>query len=314
MRSKYIFIAFFVLTGFIVKAQQDVQFSDYKLNISSFNPAFAGYFDSSVLLIYRTQFAGIEGAPKSQNLNVNLPVNDKMGLSFNAINETLGVTDEFSLTGDYSYSIFVDDFSVISFGLKAGVNVLNVDYTRLTMDDETDPSFMNNIENKVSPRLGVGVLFNTPDWYIGVSTPNFIEESYNPTVVGSTASSKPHIYAMTGYQMSVSNELIFKPSVLAKAVSGAPFAIDLAANFDYAEKFRFGASYRWDSAVTAIVGVSFWDNMQAGYAYDYNISDLGTYAPSSHQFYLKYTIKKMSKYRRQRCACSFSDSSSDLEF
>lgn len=303
-----------MFTAFTAKAQQDVQFSDYKLNITSFNPAFAGYFDSSVLLIYRSQFAGIDGAPKSQNLNVNLPVDDKMGLSFNVINETLGVTDEFTFAGDYSYSVFVGEYSVVSFGLKAGVHLLNVDYTRLTMEDGTDPSFMNNIENKVSPRIGVGVLFNTPDWYIGVSTPNFIEESYNPTVQGSTASSKPHIYAMTGYQTSISDELIFKPSVLAKGVSGAPLAIDFAANFDYAEKFRFGVSYRWDSAVTGIIGVSFWDNMQAGYAYDYNISDLGVYAPSSHQFYLKYTIKKMSSYRRQRCACSFSDSSSDLEF
>ena len=172
---------------------------------------------------------------------------------------------------------------------------------------------MNNIDNKVSPRVGVGVLFNTPDWFIGVSTPNFLEQNYNPTVSGTSATSKPHIYAMTGYQTALTDLLIFKPSVLAKGVSGAPVAVDIAANFDYMEKFRFGASYRWDSAITAIVGLSFWETMQAGYAYDYNINGLGKYAPSSHQFYLKYTFKKSSAMKRQ-CSCSFSDSSSDLEF
>lgn len=313
MKSKYISILLLAFTVFSAKAQQDVQFSDYKLNITSFNPAFAGYFDASAMLIYRTQFVGLDGAPQSQNFNINLPVNREMGLAFNVINETLGVTDEITMTGDYSYSIYIDDINTLSFGIKAGFNVLNIDYTKLTMEDGTDPSFMNNIDNKVSPRIGVGFLFNTPDWYIGVSTPNFIEENYNPTVEGSTASSKPHIYGMTGYQTALTDELIFKPSILAKGVSGAPLAIDFALNFDFKEKFRFGASYRWDSAITAIVGFGFWEKMQAGYAYDYNISDLGKYAPSSHQFYLKYTFKKSSEMKR-KCSCSFSDASSDLEF
>mgnify|MGYP003574974781 FL=1 len=313
MRSIYLSIVLFVCTVFTAAAQQDVQFSDYKLNISSFNPAFAGYFDGSAMLIYRTQFVGVEGAPKSQNFNLNIPVNREMGLAFNVINETLGVTDETTITGDYSYSINIDDVNTFSMGLKAGFNVLNVDYSRLIIDDNTDPSFMNNIDNKVSPRIGVGFLFNTPDWFIGVSTPNFIEENYNPTVSGSTATSKPHIYGMTGYQTALTDQLIFKPSILARGVSGAPVAIDFALNFDFMEKFRFGASYRWDSAVTAIVGVDFLQTMQAGYAYDHNINDLGKYAPSSHQFYLKYTFKKSSDMKR-KCSCSFSDSSSNLEF
>lgn len=313
MRSKYISLLLLVFAAFTAKAQQEVQFSDYKLNISLFNPAFAGYFDGSAMLIYRTQFVGIDGAPQSQNFNVNAPINRKMGLAFNAVNESLGVTNEVTLTGDYSYSIDVSDENLLSFGIKAGFNILNVDYTLLTMEEQTDPSFMNNIDNKISPRVGVGVLFNTPDWYLGVSTPNFLEQNYNPTVSGATATSKPHIYAMTGYQTALTDELIFKPSILAKGVSGAPVAVDIAANFDFMEKFRFGASYRWDAAVTAIVGVSFWETMQAGYAYDYNINGLGKYAPSSHQFYLKYTFKKSSAMKRQ-CSCSFSDSSSDLEF
>ena len=312
-KFKYIAPFLFLLSFWSAYAQQDVQFSDYKLNMSSFNPAFAGYFDGSVLLIHRSQFVGIEGAPESQNLNVNIPLTEKMGMGFNVINEKLGVTKEQLLTADYSYSIFTSDENMLSFGLKAGFSVLNVDYSLLSISDPTDPSFMNNIEDKVSPRIGVGLLFTTPDWFIGLSTPNFIKENYNPTVTSANATTKPHIYMTGGFQTPLSNELILKPSVLAKSVSNSPLAVDLALNFEYLQKFRFGTSYRWDAAITGIVGIDFLDNFQAGYAYDHNISGMGKYAPSSHQFYLKFTFKKSGEMRRE-CSCSYSDSSSSLGF
>jgi len=312
-KLKHIFSLLSLLLFWNAQAQQDVQFSDYKLNMSSFNPAFAGYFDGSILVIHRTQFVGLEGAPESQNLNVNIPFTEKMGMGFNAINEKLGVTKEQLLTADYSYSLFTDDENMLTFGLKAGFSILNVDYSLLSIDDPTDPSFMNNIEDKISPRIGAGVLFTTPVWFIGLSTPNFIKENYNPTVTSANVTTKPHLYMTGGFQTALSADLVLKPSVLAKTVANSPLALDLALNFEYMQKFRFGASYRWDSAITGIVGMEFLDNFQAGYAYDQNISGIGKYAPSSHQFYIKFTFKKSGDMRRE-CSCSYSDSASGLGF
>ncbi|OUL60131.1 type IX secretion system membrane protein PorP/SprF [Flavobacterium sp. AJR] len=312
MKFNYILVLAFTFTLFSARAQQDAQFSDYKLNMSSFNPAFAGFFDGSVLLIHRTQFAGFDGAPESLNLNVNIPLTMNMGAGMNVSSEKLGVTEELILTGDYSYTIFTDEINMLSFGLKAGFNVLNVDYTRLDVQNTNDLSFENNIENRISPRIGVGFLFNTPNWYIGLSTPNFIKESYDPTVAGISVT-KPQVYFTTGYQTALTHELLFKPSILAKEVQGSPLAIDFALNFEFKEKFRFGASYRWDSAITGIIGVNLLQDFQAGYAYDHNINGLGKYAPSSHQFYLKYTFKQ-SKNMRRECGCSFTDPANNLGF
>ena len=147
MKSKYILYIVLAI-GFYAKAQQQVQFTDYKLNMSSFNPAFAGYFDGSILLIHRSQFIGIDGAPEAQNLNVNIPIDQKMGMGFNAINEKLGVTQEVTLAADYSYSIYTDDYNMLTFGIKAGVNILNIDFSKLDLQDQNDQSFENNIDIK----------------------------------------------------------------------------------------------------------------------------------------------------------------------
>lgn len=306
MLSKQFIYSLLILFVIKVNAQQEPQFSDYKLNISSFNPAFAGFYDGSVMLIHRTQFVGIDGAPQAQNLNLNLPINVNMGVGLNVINQSLGVTDEKIITGDYSYSIYTNDITMLTFGLKAGVHVLNVDYTRLNIYDPSDMSFGTNIEGEVSPRIGAGVLLTTPKWFLGISTPNFLNKNYNPTVEGSTGVSKPHFYFMTGYNTYLTEDIIFRPSILSRAVAGAPLAIDLALNFDYQDKFRFGASYRWDAAISAIAGISVGKNIQVGYSYDYLTGGLSKYSSGSHQFYLKFTFKRSDELRRI-CNCSFTD-------
>lgn len=312
MNIKTIIIFIMIVKGFNVSAQQDVQFTDYKLNMSIFNPAFSGYFDGSVLLVNRAQFVGIAGAPRSLNMNVNIPLNEKMGIGFNVSSDRLGVTDQTILTADYSYSFYTNDYNMLTFGLKAGMDILNIDFTKLNIDIKDDESFLN-INNRSSPKIGVGFLYNTTDWFIGVSTPNFIKQNYNPTITGYTTTSKPHIYFITGFQAALNEEVIFKPSVLLKSVSESPLAVDMILNFEFREKFRFGLSYRWDSAISGIIGLSFWNNYQAGYAYDHSVNGLGRYAPTSHQFYMKYTFRKSHDVRRE-CPCSFSNSKSDLSF
>ncbi|WP_413997982.1 type IX secretion system membrane protein PorP/SprF [Flavobacterium sp. W1B] len=298
MKFKYLYILF-IAALFSVKAQQNPQFSDYKLNRSIFNPAFGGFFDGSVLLLNRSQFSGMDGAPKSINLNVNAPLSVNTGMAVNVLSEKIGVTDEFTLAADYSYTLYLGEINMLTFGLKGGFSNLNVDYSRLDLDDNTDVSFANNIENKISPRVGVGFLFNTANWYIGVSTPNFIKETYNPTIGGVTVSKSPNVFFNTGYNMELNSDLVFEPSILAKYVEDAPLAIDFAFNFEYREVFRFGASYRWDNAITGLIGFELLEDFQAGYAYDYNINALAKYAPSSHQFYLKYTFKRPKELFRQ---------------
>lgn len=222
-----------------------------------------------------------------------------MGMAFNVLSEKIGVTDAITFTTDYSYTIYIDEINMLTFGAKAGFSNLNIDYSRLDLEDKTDINFENNIENKIQPKVGVGFLFNTPKWYIGISTPNLIKQNYGPTITDSTVSSSPNVFLNTGYNIELNYELIFEPSILAKYVKTAPLAIDLALNFEYRESFRFGVSYRWDNAITGLIGFNLLKDFHVGYAYDYNINSIAKYAPSSHQFHLKYTFKRPKDLIRQ---------------
>src|SRR2546426_6928517 len=61
--------------GLHVKAQQNVQFSQYAFNGLSVNPAYAGYKDALYLnTIYRQQWTGFPGAPRTGGISVDGPV------------------------------------------------------------------------------------------------------------------------------------------------------------------------------------------------------------------------------------------------
>ncbi|MDA6072820.1 type IX secretion system membrane protein PorP/SprF [Flavobacterium sp. AC] len=312
MKCNSIIILLNLLFSFLANAQQNAQFSDYKINMSSFNPAFAGYYDGSILLIHRSQFTGIEGAPETQNLNINVPISIYMGTGFNLINENLGVTQKLIATADYSYTIYTNDYNMITFGLKGGISNLNVNYSRLDLGQGNDVSFENNINNLIRPRIGVGFLYNAPSWFVGLSTPNFIKEIDDPSIKSTPLTTNSEFYLITGFLTTINNNLLFKPSILAKKAKNEPFVIDLALNFELQGNFRFGVSYRWDNAITATVGINFMENFQAGFTYDRNINGLGAYAPSSNQFYLKYVFKHAKDIRRDNF--SFTSPTNNIGF
>lgn len=134
----------------------------------------------------------------------------------------------------------------------------------------------------------------------------FLRNNYNPTIQGSTVDSKAHFYLIAGFSTPIADEIILKPSVLSRYVEGATLAIDISANFDIKNQFRFGVSYRWDAAISAIAGINVTEAIQAGYSYDYLTNALSKYASGSHQFYLKFTFLKSDQLRRT-CNCSFTD-------
>jgi hypothetical protein len=76
----------------------------------------------------------------------------------------------------------------------------------------------------------------------------------------------------------------FKPTLLAKATTGAPLQLDFSANFMYDEKFVFGAAYRWDAAFSAMIGFNLSRSFLVGLAYDREITELGSAAFNNGSF------------------------------
>lgn len=71
-------------------AQQDPGYTQYMYNPLTVNSAYAGSTETlEAVLIHRSQWVGIDGAPSTQSFTIHSPLsNDKIGLGFSAVNDT----------------------------------------------------------------------------------------------------------------------------------------------------------------------------------------------------------------------------------
>lgn len=278
-------------------AQQDSQYTNYMYNTVNVNPAYAGSRGvMSIFGLHRTQWVGLDGAPVTNTVSLNTPINNSnFGLGISFVNDRIGPSDENAISADISYSIQTSDTYKLSFGIKATANLLNVDYTKLNIYDPTDVQFQNNIDNKFSPNIGAGVYFHSDKLYAGLSVPNFLETEHFDDNVAATAKERMHYYLIGGYVFDLTENIKFKPAFLSKVVNGAPLQLDLTANFMFNEKFVLGAAWRWDAAVSGLVGFQATSNWFIGYGYDAETTKLANYNSGSHEIFLRYEFKGKSE-------------------
>ncbi|MBT8188270.1 MAG: type IX secretion system membrane protein PorP/SprF [Croceitalea sp.] len=288
-------------------AQQDAQYTQYMYNTLSVNPAYAGSRGQLAFAgLYRSQWVGLEGAPESFTLNLHSPIrNSRLGYGISIVNDNIGdgVVQETYLDAVLSYTIDVSQYAKLSFGLKGGGNFLSLDFTRLRNFDE-EVVQQDNIDNQFSPNIGLGVYYHTDRFYAGFSAPNILESDYfdnnsnDANSVNFLSTEKINLYFITGYVFDLNGNTLFKPALLTKAVGGAPLQVDMSASFLFNNKFSIGAAYRWDAALSGLVGFQISDQLMLGLAYDRETTELGGTQFNDGSFEIFLRLELLKKFQR----------------
>ncbi len=280
-------------------AQQDAQYTQYMYNTVSVNPAYTGSRGHlSVAALHRSQWVGLDGAPVTQTINLHSPVGyNGVGLGTSIVNDKIGPTSETYFDIDFSFTVQTSDVGRLSFGLKASAHLLDIRFSELNQF-APDQTLEQDIDNKFSPNFGAGIYYHTDKFYAGLSVPRFLQTSHFDKSSLSTAKEEMNFYFITGYVFEMNPLLKFKPTLLAKVVEGAPLQIDLSANFMLNDKFILGAAYRWDAAISGMVGFQLNESFLIGMAYDKEITELGnaTFNNGSFEVILRYDFIKTKGY------------------
>ncbi len=295
---KKIVYSLLLLVSVSVMAQQEPQYTQYMYNPSVINPAYAGSLGyGSLFSLYRTQWIGLEGAPKTLNLSYHQPLeNTNLGLGGNIVHDEIGPSTTTNLGIDVSYTIRFENESRLAFGIKAGGQLLNIDYTKLNHYNPSDVSFRNNIANQFSPNIGVGLFYYNENSYLGLSVPMLLETKSYDEFAYSDVNRRQHFYLAGGKVFDLAYNLKFKPAFVAKMVAGAPLQVDLTGNFLINEKFTVGLAYRWSAALSALVGFKVSDRLTIGYGYDRETTRLANFNSGSHELFLQFDLFKINQH------------------
>jgi type IX secretion system PorP/SprF family membrane protein len=294
MKTRILLFAL-IFTSIVSYGQQDAQFTQYMYNTINVNPAYAGSRGAmSIFALHRTQWVGLHGAPTTNAVSINTPLNSsRLGLGVSIVNDKIGPTHENTISADLSYTVPTSETFKLSFGIKATANLFDLDVSRLSPKQAGDLSLQNF--NKFTPNIGAGIYLHSDKAYIGLSIPNFIETNrYDDNDVKMFKEKKSY-YLIGGYVFDLSSSIKFKPALLTKMVEGAPLQVDISANFLFNDKFMIGAAYRVSAAMSAMVGFQISDGMYIGYGYDLETTNLDNYNSGSHEIFLRYEIFKNNK-------------------
>lgn len=284
-----------ILAACPVFAQQDPMYTQNMFNKLAINPGYAGSRELPAIdVLYRYQWANIPGAPKTITASVHTPLNDpRLALGLNVYNDQLGPLSFTGAMATFAYRIIFPT-SKLSFGLQAGVKNNGVFYGDFNIYDQDEPFLNNEISKQVTPDANFGVYYYTDMFYAGLSAQHLLQ---NQTLaytddIGNQQFTRllTHFYLMSGVALPVSENVVFRPSLLAKFVKNAPPQLDLNASFLFRNTFWLGVSYRTVKAVSLITEFNVTQNFRIGYSYDIWLNELKSYNKGSHEIRLSYEI------------------------
>jgi type IX secretion system PorP/SprF family membrane protein len=289
----YTSISFLMLIAFAKEsyAQQDAMYTQYMFNTLAINPAYAGSRNVvSATALYRNQWTGYDGAPKTSTFSIDAPINDKkIGLGLQVFNDRLGITNTTGLVLSSAYRIRMEK-GTLSFGLQGSANHRRADYTQVKLDQagsSVDPAFQEFV-SRTTFNLGTGVYYNSDNFYVGLSAPELLPAKFGSQSSSNRSKQEIHLFLMAGFVASLSDDLKLKPSILIKEVKGAPIEGDLNATFWIKNVLGIGGSYRTNADVSGLLEIQATPQIRIGYSYDHSITKLQSFNSGSHEIMLRY--------------------------
>lgn len=285
---KCLIVFVMLLLALDLRAQQEPIFTHYLHSPVSINPAIAGTSDAlNIDFLSRLQWLGIKGAPQTFGLSADTPYNlKKIGIGLSLMNDNAWPVNNTHLSGCYAYKLRLRDKLTLSMGIKLGLTFLYIPLTSLETGDPTDPMFASN-EKKLYPNLGFGLYLYAPEFFVGFSMPRLLQRTFDKRYNKNLSSPT---YLMAGYNLNMTDQWMFSPSILAGAMIGLPVTCDVTLRFSYTSKFFFGAHYRIGDAIGLFFDMRVTKDMSVGYAFDFSINKFSAINSTSHELMLSYAL------------------------
>lgn len=298
-RVLVIFIMLTALKGF---AQQDPQYSLYMFNPLGVNPGYAGSREAlSGVLVHRSQWVGLEGAPVTQAFSVNSPLKIRsMGVGLNVTNDKIGPKSIITATAVYAYRIKVGA-GKLAFGLRGGIQNYNYNWDMIEYKDKEDQIPNTAVGSFVIPTFDFGLYYNTNSFYAGLALEHMNEAQYSFTKsmvnTENGAQVYSHITGTIGKAFVINNELVLKTSTLIRSDRQGNGNIDVNGSILINKTIQFGLTLNTRKSIIILAEYNINRNFRLGYAYDHNFSALTqTTGSGSHEIFVGYDFN-LSKTR-----------------
>ena len=292
LRGRVMGIILYLLVGLSLNgvSQQDPVYTQYMNNLLTIQPAYAGISGAlNVTGISRAQWVGFEGAPNTNTLTINGPLRRfNVGLGLSIINDKWGPIRQNGVYVDYAYRVMLRRDQYLSFGIKGGFNIYQAYLTDLVINDPNDPVFAYDVNFKFLPNMGLGIMWHSDRFFLGVSAPKILKNRIQSQNTENVYREVLHFYGMGGYVFFLNDIIKFKPTVLYRWAERTPSFVDFSGNFLLYDRVWIGATYRMQNSYGLIFQFNVNTQLKFGYSYDMTTFHPTQVNSGTHEFLISY--------------------------
>jgi type IX secretion system PorP/SprF family membrane protein len=298
MRKSLTYLILFLLPA-IASGQLHHLSNQYIFNGLAINPAYAGSEDAlSTTLMYRNQWSGFKGAPKTLTAALHAPLGkERIGMGLLVVNDKVGVNSETNILANYAYIIEMGE-GKLSFGVALGITLIDIKWNQLDAGDINDMELPIEIEKLANPNFGAGMYYHNKQFYFGLSVPFFLSYSYNSTskeIELHNDFDEYNYHITSGFKFRVNSNTELFPSFLIKYHPKNAFQADINAQLIFFERLWAGFTYRTLDACAVVTQLAITNQFRLAYSYDFNIGKIRQYYGGSHEVMLKYILDFKSR-------------------
>jgi len=260
----------FTFLPFLVGAQ-DLPFNTQVfLNPYFYNPAYAAQETrTTVNLLYRNQWSGIQNSPKTFGISLTKVFSKKIPFGINLYNDKSGVLSSSNILATGGYMAKFDEEHYISFALSAGASFNTIDFTAIK--DYNDPAINDALQNNIGLDGNFGLLYHYERFNFGVALPKIFQQKRITTKSFETGNISPlnYVLANVSYRWEVVEDILeIEPFIIAHYYKITPLQMEGLLTFYLKDFIWLGAAYKQDFGIAGYLGFGVGDNFKFGYAYE----------------------------------------------
>ena len=283
MRLKVLFHFGVLLICSVSGAQELNRFSQFNFIKGLYNPgALATDAPLQADLVFRDQWAGVEGSPSTFGFNGAYELRSDMAVGLHFYNDRIGLLQTNSISASYAYRLLLDERKYFAFGLGLGANNLTNDLTS-AKTITVDPAFAQNYSYwKFNGSFGV--YYRSSRFYAGLSLPQLLSNSITANGLGFKPQQLTYIL-ISGYYLELGEKFYLNPNLQIKAQQNTPIQGDFLLRMVY-DSYALSLGYRSENSLIAGLDVTFGDRIRVGYAFNYDVGSLARIKGASHEVHL----------------------------
>ena len=292
---KYIFL--FLYINCI--SQQTGQYTQFTFNKYGYNPAAAGSNINAgleAIVGLRKQWVGFDYAPASNFISASYTIKPQRSykrwhnFGVYMLQEKVGIFQSEGFYGSYTLHLPITNRYYMSFGIMAGVRKFGVSRGVISSDDPVYGVTYSNFFYSY-PDFIPGIRLHSKKMFFDVSVQQIfkVRQVQGDKQIGNKSVLTPQLYMSYGRKFFMDNGFTVVPAInIHSSFTNIP-SVELNVMAYYRKRVGIGATIRNKDFISGIFQIRFWQNVTAGFAYDYSINRLHSAATNSLEFMIGVT-------------------------